>query len=209
MIACLDHITVVAPSLAIGSAYVAAALGVSPGAGRAHPSMATHNLLLALGPSVYLEVIAPDPLAAPVARPRWFGLDHALPGSAARLGAWVASTDDIAGTGLPELGDVETMRRDNHTWKMAVRADGRVPFDGAAPLLIQRSSSVRPAAALPQSGLILQSLQIRHPAPAQILALFAKIGLASQPQVTVMQGNGCSLVADIQTPFGRRELGAV
>src|SRR5687768_15496906 len=110
MVARLDHITVVAPSLEIGSAYVEAALGVPPGAGSTHPGMRTHNLLLALGQTVYLEVISPDPRAAPVIRPRWFGLDHVLPGSTARLGAWVASTDDIAGTAVPELGDVETMR---------------------------------------------------------------------------------------------------
>ena len=207
MVARLDHITVVASNLETGSAYVEAALGVQPGAGRAHPGMATHNLLLALGRTVYLEVISPDPRAAPVARPRWFGLDHVLPGSTARLAAWVASTDNIAGTAIPELGDVEIMRRETHSWKMTVRADGSVPLDGAAPLLIQRSSSVHPAAALPQSGLELQRLRIRHPAPAQILALFAKIGLASQPAVTVIQGNKCSLVAEVQTPFGPRELG--
>lgn len=204
MIARLDHITVVAPSLATGSAYVEAALGVQPGAGRAHPGMATHNLLLALGPSVYLEVISSDPRAAPVTRPRWFGLDHVL---TARLAAWVASTDDIAGTTVPELGDVETMRRATHTWQMTVRADGSVPLDGAAPLLIQRASNVQPAATLPRSGLDLQRLRIRHPAPGQVLALFAKIGLALHPAVTVIQGNECSLVAEIQTPFGLRELG--
>lgn len=207
MVARLDHITVVAPSLETGSAYVEAALGVPPGAGRAHPGMATHNLLLALGPTVYLEVISPDPRAALVTRPRWFGLDHVLPGSTARLAAWVASTDDIAGTAVPELGDVESMHRETHTWKITVRADGSVPLEGAAPLLIQRSSSVHPAAALPQSGLDLQRLRIRHPAPAQVLALFAQIGLASQPAVTVVQGNECSLVAEIHTPFGLRELG--
>jgi Glyoxalase-like domain len=207
MVARLDHITVVAPSLEAGCAYVEAALGVPPGAGRAHPSMATHNLLLALGPTVYLEVISPDPRAAPAARPRWFGLDHVLPGSSARLAAWVARTDDIAGTVVPELGDVETMRRETHTWKMTVRADGGVPFDGAAPLLIQRSSSTHPAAALPPSSLGFQRLRIRHPAPAQILALFAKMGLASQPAVEVMHGHQCSLVAEIQTPLGLRMLG--
>jgi len=207
MVARLDHITVVAPSLGAGSAYVEAALGVAPGAGRKHPGMATHNLLLALGPSVYLEVISPDPEGGPVARPRWFGLDHVFEGTPARLAAWVASTDDIAGTAVPELGAVETMRREAHTWKMTARADGSVPLDGAAPLLIQRSSSVHPAAALPQRGLQLQRLRIRHPAPDQVLALFAKIGLASQPAVTVMQGNECRLVAEIQTPSGLRELG--
>ena len=61
MAARLDHITVVAPSLEAGSAYVEAALGVLPGAGRTHPGMATHNLLLALGSAVYLEVISAGP----------------------------------------------------------------------------------------------------------------------------------------------------
>jgi len=207
MVARLDHITVVAPSLEAGSAYVDSALGVSPGAGRKHPGMATHNLLLALGPSVYLEVISPDPDAAPVARPRWFGLDHVLEGTPARLAAWVASTEDIAGTTIPELGDVETMRREAHTWQMTARADGGVPLDGAVPLLIQRSSSVHPAAALPQRGLHLQRLRIRHPAPDRVLALLARMGLASPPAITVTRGNECSLVAEIQTPSGLRELG--
>ena len=207
MVARLDHITVVAPSLEAGSAYVESALGVSPGAGRKHPGMATHNLLLALGPSVYLEVISPDPDAAPVARPRWFGLDHVLEGTPARLAAWVASTDDIAKAAVPELGEVESMRREHHTWKMTVRADGSLPLDGAAPLLIQRASGVNPAAALPPRGLLLRRLQIRHPAPSQVVALFAKIGLVSKAPVTVTKGNECRLIADIQTPSGPRQLG--
>ena len=66
MAARLDHITVVAPSLEAGSAYVEAALGVPPGTGRTHTGMATHNLLLSLGSAVYLEVISSDPGAAPV-----------------------------------------------------------------------------------------------------------------------------------------------
>src|SRR3954463_1135373 len=65
MAARLDHITVVAPSLEVGAAYVGAALGVVPGPGRTHPGMATHNLLLALGSDVYLEVISADPGAVP------------------------------------------------------------------------------------------------------------------------------------------------
>ena len=54
MVARLDHITVVAPTLESGARYVEAALGVAPGAGRKHPGMSTHNLLLALGRDVYL-----------------------------------------------------------------------------------------------------------------------------------------------------------
>jgi len=207
MAARLDHITVVAPNLEVGAAYVEAALGVVPGAGRTHPGMATHNLLLALGSDVYLEVISADPAAVPVKRPRWFGLDHFLPGSPARLAAWVARTDDIAKAAGAGLGEIETMRREHHTWQMTVRADGSLPLEGAAPLLIQRSSNVNPAAALPLRGLLLQRLRIRHPAPSQVLALFAKVGLVSHPAVTVTQGGACSLVAEVQTPFGLRVLG--
>jgi hypothetical protein len=92
----LDHIVVVAPSLGMGAALVEQSLGTPPGLGRKHPHMGTHNLLLSLGPTVYLEVVAIDPDAPPVSRPRWFGLDH-VPASqsAARLAAWVANTEDI------------------------------------------------------------------------------------------------------------------
>jgi Glyoxalase-like domain len=207
MTARLDHLTVVAPSLEVGSAYVEAALGVAPGAGRTHPGMATHNLLLALGADVYLEVIAPDPKAAPIDRPRWFGLDAIRPRSKARLGAWVASTDDIVNASVPAIGEVETMRREAHTWQMTIRADGSPPLDGAAPLLIQRASSAHPAAALPRSGLQLRRLRIRHPAPDEVIGLLARIGIASQPAIAVTRADACSLVAEIQTPAGVRELG--
>jgi Glyoxalase-like domain len=207
MTARLDHITVVAPTLEAGAAYVEAALGVAPGAGRKHPGMATHNLLLALGSDVYLEVIAVDPQALPIDRPRWFGLDAVVPGSAARLAAWVASTDDIENAAVPEFGEVETMRREHHTWKMTVRADGHPPLGGGAPLLIQRSSNVNPAASLPPAGLLFLRLCVRHPAPSEVASLFARIGLASPPVVVVTQGHRCTLSAQIQTPLGLRKIG--
>jgi hypothetical protein len=169
--------------------------------------MGTHNRLLALGPDVYLEVISADPHAPPVTRPRWFGLDDVLPGSAARLAAWVAATDDIAQAAVPELGDVETMRREHHTWQMTVRADGSLPLDGAAPLLIQRAAGADPVAAMPQRGLLLRELRIRHPAPSDVLALFGKIGLLPHVAVSVTPGHVCSLAAEIETPWGFRMLG--
>lgn len=202
----LDHITIVAPSLDVGSTYVEAALGVAPGQGREHPSMATHNLLLALGPSVYLEVIAANPDAAPVSRARWFGIDDIPESAAPRLAAWVASTNDIAAATVPAIGQVEAMYRGPHTWKMGFRPDGALAFDGAAPLLIQRAVGTNPVAALPASQLQFRSLHIQHPMPEEVLALFASIGLDSMPCVTVARGAMCALVAEIQTPSGLRRL---
>lgn len=203
---CLDHITVVAPSLDVGSRFVYQALGIEPGPGRTHPGMGTHNRLLALGEFVYLEVISPDPDAPPVSRPRWFGLDEVTPATLPRLAAWVARTDDITSAAIPELGPVETMSRAGHIWQMTVTSDGSLPLSGAAPSLIQRSSAVHPASVLPDVGLRLRRLRIHHPAPALVLAALERIGLDSDPEVAVLHGNTCTLVAEIETPSGPREL---
>ena len=204
---CLDHITVVAPSLDAGSRFVQQALGVEPFPGRKHPDMGTHNRLLALGERVYLEVIAPDPDAPPVSRPRWFGLDQLSRSGSPRLAAWVAGTDDIGNAAIPEMGTVETMRRESLTWQMTLTADGSLPLLGAVPALIQRSSPVHPASVLADVGLRLRRLRIHHPAPAQVLAAFARMGLTPYPEVAVFHADVCTLVAEIETPSGPRELG--
>lgn len=204
---CLDHITVVAASLEAGSRFVRESLGVEPQAGRSHPSMGTHNRLLRLGDTVYLEVIAADPDAPPPSRPRWFGLDHVSSATPPRLAAWVASTDDIVSVAVPALGVVETMRREHHAWQMTLTADGDPPLSGAGPLLIQRAPGVHPARALPDAGLRLRWLRVHHPEPARVSALLAKLRLATQPEVRVVHGDTCSLVAEIDTPSGPRSLG--
>lgn len=203
----LDHIVVVAPSLASGAALVEQALGIPPGPGRKHPHMGTHNLLLSLGPTIYLEVVAIDPDAPPVARPRWFGLDDVRAEAAARLGAWVANTDDIHTHASPALGVVEQMEREGLTWQMTSTANGHPPLSGAAPLLIQRATNFHPASRLPDVGLRLRSLRIQHPRPDDVAQVLAHMALADKPEVVLSAGAVCSLVAEIETPQGLRLLG--
>lgn len=202
----LDHLVVVARSLEAGAAFVEAALGVAPGPGRKHPQMGTHNLLLALGPDVYLEVAAIDPDVEAPARPRWFGLDELAADAPPRLAAWVASVDDIAAVDAPDLGAIATMEREGRTWQMTLTADGRPPLDGAGPGLIQRSTKVHPASVLPASRLQLKALRIEHPAPATVSRLLVRIGLVSAPRVTVGFAARCTLCAEIETPAGTRYL---
>jgi hypothetical protein len=61
----IDHIVITAPDLEVGAEFVRQTLGVIPQSGGAHPRMGTHNLLLRLGDSLYLEVI-PRTLTHPV-----------------------------------------------------------------------------------------------------------------------------------------------
>src|SRR3546814_10619281 len=90
----IDHIVITAPSLAEGAAYVESVLGVASQPGGEHTRMGTHNMVLRLGDDVYLEVIAINPKALPLDRPRWFELDGS-PSRSPRLATWVARANNI------------------------------------------------------------------------------------------------------------------
>jgi len=58
----IDHIAITAPTLEAGAKFVKNVLGVNPQKGGEHLRMGTHNLLLRLGDTTYLEVISPPAL---------------------------------------------------------------------------------------------------------------------------------------------------
>ena len=60
--------------------------GVRPAPGGRHPSEATHNALLGLGPAMYLELIAPDPDQTPPSRRQLVRARHPHRASARYLG---------------------------------------------------------------------------------------------------------------------------
>ena len=202
----LDHLTVTAPTLEAGVALVERALGVTPGPGGQHPRMGTHNRLLRLGPTMFLEVIAPDPSAAAQDRPRWFAFDTLAFDAVPTLATWVVRVDDIdarAAASSEPLGPVEPMHRGALDWRITIPADGALVLDGVAPALIAWHAETHPAERMFDAGLTLRRLDLFHPEPARIVRLLD--GLALDAPVSVLPG-AARLVAHIDTPLGMRTL---
>lgn len=208
----LDHITVTALSLDAGAAFVRETLGVAPQVGGEHPRMATHNLLLRLGDSTFLEIIAPNAAVPAPARPRWFALDRLGHRSPPSLSTWVVRTSGIRAAveaSSEPLGDVEPMSRGALDWLITIPADGSVPLDGVAPALIEWHTDVHPASRLEDRGLSLARLDIFHPNPDRLARLLSSLELDAPVCVLAAPaGAGAHLVAHIDTPQGIRILSA-
>lgn len=203
----LDHITLTAPSLEVGSDFVRDVLGVAPQDGGEHPRMGTHNRLLRLGESMFLEVIAINPSAVAPGRSRWFALDTLTPQSVPTLSTWVVRTTDIRSTltASPEdLGKVEPMSRGALDWLITIPEDGSLPLAGLAPVLIEWSAAGHPAARLTDHHLRLTKLELFSPHPERIERLL--LALEIEAPVLVRRGPAARLVAHIATPQGLRLL---
>ena len=223
--ATLDHLVVLAPSLASGVAWAEATLGVTPGPGGEHPLMGTHNRLLRLGNgsdqsttqqgAAYLEIIAIKPAATPTLQPperRWFDMDDpALRERVAQHGPqlvhWVARVPDLTAALLAwrelgiDRGEARAASRPTPggllQWQISLRPDGQRLFDGCLPTLIEWGPH-HPTATMADSGLTLQALTLQHPQAAQLQEACRAIGL----QAVVIADGPARLSAQLGTPRG-------
>lgn len=151
MNAVIDHLVIAADSLEQGAAWCAATFGVQPSGGGKHPSMGTHNRVIAISsqsfPDCYLEVIAIDPDAPAPGRPRWFGLDHPkvretlresprLVHAVARTRKIEMLRRDLANFAL-NPGELLAVQRDTPhgllKWRITVRDDGALNAQALCP----------------------------------------------------------------------------
>jgi hypothetical protein len=216
----VDHLVVAAASLDQGAAWCEAALGVPPGPGGEHPLMGTHNRLLRIAtvdyPRAYLEIIAVQPGRSPQQGRRWFDLDDeavrdALARGGPRLLHFVASVPD-ASAGVAALRALDIDRgepvaasrmtpRGLLSWRITLRPDGQRLWQGVLPTLIEWGDA-HPAAALPESGVTLQSLAAAHPQASALRSAYEALGLQG---VAVREG-APQLCAVLETPRGRIRL---
>ena len=223
MSARIDHLVIVASSLEQGTAWCEATLGVSPGPGGEHGFMGTHNKLLRIAtvnhPRAYLEIIAINPIANNDLRTRglrWFDMDSAelqarIAKDGPQLAHFVACVPDVrasvaalAAQGIDRGTVTEASRmtpRGLLQWQITLRGDGQRLFDGTLPTLIEWGDT-HPAGALPDCGISLHTLAVRHPRAAELRAAYDAIGLEA---VTVSEGQA-NLCATLLTPRGRVQL---
>jgi hypothetical protein len=198
----LDHLAVTCADLAQGVAHVEAALGLRLLSGGQHQRFGTHNRLLSLGPGLYLEVIAPDPMAPTPPFPRWFALDHA---TAPRLSNWIARTADLSealALSPEDVGDPVALTRGDLAWTIAVPHDGHVPQGGGWPTLIQWTAGMHPSSRLPDSHVRLTRLEIMHP---DATTLARRLPM-TDPRLAFRAAPSPALRATFSTPSGERTL---
>ncbi|MGL9622785.1 VOC family protein [Bradyrhizobium sp. U531] len=208
----LDHLTVIAPSLAEGVLHVRNCLDLDVPFGQRHAYMGTHNHLLQLGDTVYLEIVALDPEAAAPGRPRWFGLDdqHRVRSDweeGRRLRGWVARTDviDAVLAGRETIfGTRVPLPAIDPAFDFAIPNDGSLPLDGAAPSVIDRRGKPRAMAAIADLGARLKSFTLEHPEPVAVETLYRALTIDRPPDI--MTGPKLRYSARIETPSGPREL---
>lgn len=94
-----DHVVIVAKTLSQGNQYIFEKLDVHPSAGGRHPNHGTHNSLLRLGETCYLEIIAINPDGIRPNHPRWLNLDdpklQEQISIQPKVITWVARTNDL------------------------------------------------------------------------------------------------------------------
>lgn len=216
----LDHLVVLADSLAQGVAWCEATLGVTPGPGGEHPLMGTHNRLLPLGGAAYggayLEIIAINPEAnssALTRTHRWFDMDSpVLKARVAALGPqlihWVLRVPHLAQTHTAwaalgwDRGDIITASRPTPQgllqWQITVRPDGQRLMDGCLPTLIAWGDT-HPTQSMPAPQLQLSSLRLEHPEAQQLDQALTPLAV---PGVQVYTADTPRLVASLHTPRG-------
>jgi catechol 2,3-dioxygenase-like lactoylglutathione lyase family enzyme len=205
MLTGLDHIILGIDDLDRGVAWMERLTGVRAIFGGVHPGRGTRNALLALGPSCYLEILAPDPQQS---SPTWFSQVPTM--REPRLIAWAVHTADLTAlaqaavaAGLPIDGphDGARSRPDGKTlsWKLFHLQDDR---GGLLPFFIEWGrDSVHPAADAPP-GCHLQSFHLRSPGAQDLASACQTLGV----KVRVGPGEKPLMLARIASPRGEVEL---
>ena len=195
----LDHIVISSETLAIGQAFIEDKLGIKADTGGEHQVFGTHNKLISLG-DTYLEVIAVSPDLIPETIPRWFNLDHF--NGPPTITNWVCCTNlsEFAPSNIMNgMGDILNLSRGSLKWRITVPKDGKLPYEGAAPALIDWGDSKHPTDTLKETRCRMTKFRIKHKFAANLRSSLS--GLLSDQRIEFVYTSGAgSYELWIETP---------
>lgn len=203
----VDHLVYATPDLNRGIDEIERLTGVRASHGGQHPGRGTRNALLALGPTTYLEIMAPDPDQPRPKTPRAFGIDRL---TESRLVAWCAKCNDLehfreeaVRHGVP-LGEVLSMSRQRPdgvilSWRLTDLST--TVADGIVPFFIDWGRSPHPSQTAP-GGHSLIDLRAEHPDTDRVQRMLRQLGL----DLPVKRGSKATLIAVTHGPGGYVEV---
>ena len=204
LLARVDHLVFASRELNQGVAEIERMLGVTAQPGGRHQTWGTRNALVALGPSTYLEIIAPDHDHSPSSGVRPFGLDQL---DRSHLVGWAANTSGIQelraaalrrGVSLGDVHSGSRQRPDGAILRWTLTDLSCVLADGIVPFFIDWGSSPHPASSA-SAGATLVNLRAEHPDADSVRKLLGHLAL----DLPVKIGPVPTLVAEIKCPNGR------
>lgn len=204
----LDHLILLVPDREAACDDLERRLGVRPAIGGRHPQYGTHNALLSLGPTTYLEVMAHDASSPAPPEGVLFGADTL---DAPRLVTWVLAVDDArvgaaraaeAGVDLGEASEGRRERPDGQVVSWCLTDPRADRFGGVLPFLISWGDTLHPASSAPPAG-ALEALEVGHPEPRRVADALAALGF----EHPVVESPHPRLRATIATPHGAVTIG--
>lgn len=199
----IDHLIYTSEKLETGIAEIEQLLGIPPAYGGRHLQYGTHNALVSLGPSVYLEIISPDP-ASKIAPDQTLFSEHFSMKS--KLTTWVYRTKNIhslvkkvkeAGFELGEVQQGSRQTAEKALLKWHLTNPCKMLFEGTVPFLIDWGHSKHPASSAPKAGTLVD-FKISHPQPELVKKALKAIGTV----VNIEKSSKIQLTAFIETKKG-------
>ena len=201
----IDHLIYASPELDDGVRAIEERFGVQAEGGGQHIGHGTHNKLLTLGPTTYLEVIAPDPTQPEPLDPRPYGVDgiehSGLVGWAIACENIVTSLKAARAAGYDPGEVIEGHRLTASGAMLRWRVTSNARIGGVIPFLIDWGDTPHPAASA-RAGLRLEAMHIEHPDPESIASALRALGAG----VDVRLGARAALIADLRGPKGIGQL---
>lgn len=198
-----DHLVYVVADLDSAAREMEDRLGVPFTPGGSHPGLGTRNVLLRIGPRVYLELLGPDPEQPRPTGGLWLAAKGPIRPA---LATWCVRAGDLDGLATGSaghlVGPVRSMSRatpggDRIAWTLTMPLTPPAR-GGIVPFFIDWGETTHPCHDLPDHGVRLVALRGSHPDPQSVRADLEALGV----ELAVARGPR-ALHAELETPAGR------